>query len=107
MRTIKSDQGVVIEYPETVKGHKVSASIWERASNGRVITRIYFKILFAGQKPVECGYVDGETGETGGIKSQPVSWAQNLASELSIKVLTLEERQAAHDKAHSFWFGNK
>lgn len=105
MRTIKSDQGVIIEYPETIKGHSVAASIWERALNGRVICRIYFKVHFAGQKPVECGYVDGETGETSGLKSQPVSLAQNLASEMSIKVLTIEERQAQYDKVKNFWFG--
>ena len=69
-----------VNYPETISDRKVVASLWEK--NGK--SRVYFKIQFAGSSPVDCGFIDGETGEKA-ISSRPVSWGQALENKVSFQ----------------------
>lgn len=70
----------MVSFPETINGKKVSASLWEK--NGK--SRVYFKVLFAGSSPVDCGFICGETGDKA-IKSSPVSWGHRLESEVTFQ----------------------
>ncbi len=79
MPTIQTSFGTVT-YPETISDRRVIASIWEK--NGK--SRVYFKINFAGSSPVDCGFIDGETGEKA-ISSRPVSWGQYLSPKVSFE----------------------
>ncbi len=67
-----------VSYPATIKDKKVVANLWEK--NG--VVRVYFKVLFPGSTPVDCGFICGETGAKA-IKSNPVSWGYALAAETS------------------------
>lgn len=85
MATIKTLFGIVT-YPETIESYsgnnsyRVVASLWEK--NGK--SRVYFKVIFAGQSPVDCGWMDGQTGESA-ISSRPVSWGKTLNAQVSFK----------------------
>jgi hypothetical protein len=61
--------------------------------NGK--SRVYFKVLFSGSTPVDCGYIDGETGHKGAIQSRPVSWGQYLAPQVTFTKATAKEEQEA------------
>lgn len=79
MATISTSFGKVT-YPETINDRRVVASLWEK--NGK--SRVYFKVLFAGSSPVDCGFIDGQTGERA-ISSRPVSWGNALNSQVSFQ----------------------
>lgn len=79
MAAISTSFGTVT-YPETIRDRRVTASLWEK--NGK--SRVYFKINFAGSSPVDCGFIDGETGEKA-ISSRPSSWGGYLSPKVSFE----------------------